>query len=153
MKRWSTSSSLTCEARSGGDPTLAASQIHTILPRNASQAIAMVYRRGYNGGGGLLKGGQKGRLRFCLGKRCLEWLLGRCEAPGCGKSGGGSFEIETSYSMLLAACSRSGGKSGGGSFEIETSSLSQLDASAHESGKSGGGSFEIETVRAGSNTL
>ncbi len=94
MKTWSTSSSSTCEARSGGDPTLAASQIHTILPRNPSQAIAMTYLIGYNARGEPLQGGQKGHLQLCLEKHRLEWLLERCEAAGSGKGGGDSFEIE-----------------------------------------------------------
>ena len=102
MKIRSTFSSSTCEARSGGDPTLAASQTNAVLPRDASQAIAMIHLRGYNGRGGLLKGGEKGRLQFCLGKRCLEWLLGPCEAGGCGKGGGDSFEIEISAKCFVS---------------------------------------------------
>ena len=40
----------------------------------------------------------------------------------CGKSGGGSFEIETNDQLLMVADIASG-KSGGGSFEIETYDL------------------------------
>ena len=95
MKTWSTSSSSTCEARSGGNPTLAASQTNTILPHNPSQAIATTHQIGYNAREELPKQLPKGYLQLCLEKHCLEWLLERCEAPGCGKSGGDSFEIET----------------------------------------------------------
>ena len=87
-----------------------------------------------------------------------------------GKSGGGSFEIETLISghamrvgncvaravvahlrlkpiiKLAAPCNLSRGKSGGGSFEIETRSWQCLWCMyVSRSGKSGGGSFEIET--------
>ena len=82
------------EARSGGYSTLAASQTRVRPYRKAPEAIAMTQWIGYNARKELPKSAANDSLERCLARRCLEWLLERREAAGCGKMGGDSFEIE-----------------------------------------------------------
>ena len=56
---------------------------------------------GYNARKELPKSAANDSLERCLARRCLEWLLERCEAVDSGKRGGDSFEIEMSIGFAF----------------------------------------------------